>query len=192
MLSELHEGNLRYASGKVIHPHSGASWRASLTSGQHPKAVVLGCADSRVPPELIFDEGLGDLFVVRVAGNVADPEDIGSIEYATEHLGVHLVVVLGHLSCGAVNATIEAVNAGTKPEGNLGLIESEIIPAIEDAKSQGGEKGLAERAVHANVKRVEAALRQRSPVLAKLAQEGQLQIVGAVYDLESGLVEFEK
>jgi carbonic anhydrase len=141
-----------------------------------------------VPPELVFDEGLGDLFVVRVAGNVADPVNVGSVEYAAEHLGVPLVVVLGHHSCGAVKATAEA---NGKAEGNIGAIVAEIAPAVDAARKAPGKEGLVNDAVHANAKRTAAALTERSAVLKHLVAEGKLRIAVGVYDLESGKVEFE-
>lgn len=188
VIKQLKAGNARFAAGKATHPDGSVARRKELTKGQHPKAVILGCSDSRVPPELVFDEGLGDLFVVRVAGNVADPVNLGSIEYAAEHLGTSTVVVLGHHSCGAVKATADA---GGKAEGNIGAIVAEIAPAVEQAKGSPGKEGLVHDASHANARRVAASLTQRSPVLAKLAAEGKLKVVAAVYDLESGVVEFE-
>ncbi|MGB8932168.1 MAG: carbonic anhydrase [Anaeromyxobacteraceae bacterium] len=188
VLKQLKAGNARFAAGKSTHPDGSAARRRGLTKGQNPKAVILGCSDSRVPPELIFDEGLGDLFVVRVAGNVADPIDIGSVEYAAEHLGTGVVVVLGHHSCGAVKATAES---GGKAEGNIGAIVAEIAPAVEQAKASPGKEGLLDDASHANARRAAAALTARSPVLAKLVEEGKLKIAVAVYDLDSGKVEFE-
>ena len=189
VLKELQAGNARFVGGKPNHPDESKARRAELAKGQHPKAAVLGCADSRVPPELVFDEGLGDLFVVRVAGNVADPVDVGSIEYAVEHLGVGLVVVLGHHSCGAVKATADA---GGKAEGNIGAIVSEIAPAVEQAKASPGKEGLVDDAVHVNARRTAGALVERSPVLKKAVEEKKVKIVAAVYDLKTGQVEFEK
>lgn len=188
VLKELVAGNGRFVAGKATHLRENAARRKELAKGQAPRAVVLGCSDSRVPPEILFDEGLGDLFVVRVAGNVADPVNLGSVEYAAEHLGTPLVLVLGHHACGAVKATAEA---GGKAEGNLGAIVSELAPAVEQAKGSPGKEGLVNDAVHANVRLVAAALTARSPVLAKLVEEGKLKIATAVYDLESGKVELQ-
>lgn len=188
VLGQLKAGNARFVAGKPAHPDATVARRKELTQGQHPKAAILGCADSRVPPELIFDEGLGDLFVVRVAGNVADPIDVGSVEYAAEHLGTQLVVVLGHHSCGAVKATADS---GGKAEGNIGAIVAEIAPAVEQAKASPGKEGLVNDAVHFNARRAAAALKERSPILAKLLEEGKLKVVVGIYDLESGKVEFE-
>jgi carbonic anhydrase len=188
VLKELRAGNARFVAGKPTHPDASTGRRAELAKGQHPKAAILGCADSRVPPELVFDEGLGDLFVVRVAGNVADPVDVGSIEYAVEHLGVGLVVVLGHHSCGAVKATADS---GGKAEGNVGAILAEIAPAVEQARAAPGKEGLVDDAVHVNANRTAGALVDRSPVLKKAVEEKKLKIVAAVYDLKTGRVEFE-
>jgi carbonic anhydrase len=187
VLKELQQGNARFVAGKPKHPDQSTARRAELAKGQHPKAAILGCADSRVPPELVFDEGLGDLFVVRVAGNVADPVDVGSLEYAVEHLGVGVVVVLGHHSCGAVKATVDT---GGKAEGNIGAILAEIAPAVDEAKAAPGKEGLADDAAHANAKRTAAALVDRSPILKKAVEEKKLQIVAAVYDVKSGNVEW--
>lgn len=187
VLKMLQAGNARFVSGKVRHPHASAQRRAELTKGQHPKAAILGCADSRVPPELIFDEGLGDLFVVRVAGNVADPVDVGSIEYAVEHLGVGLVVVLGHHSCGAVKATADA---GGKADGNIGAIVSEIAPAVEQARAAPAKEGLVDDAVHVNARRTAGALVERSAILKAAVEEKKVRIVAAVYDLATGKVEW--
>jgi carbonic anhydrase len=188
VLKQLRAGNARFVAGKPVHPDGSVARRRELAKGQNPKAVVLGCSDSRVPPELLFDEGLGDLFVVRVAGNVADPVNLGSVEYAAEHLGTPVVVVLGHHACGAVKATADA---GGKAEGNIGAIVQEIAPAVEQARAAPGKEGLVNDAAHANARRVAGALTGRSPVLAKLVEEGKLKIVVAVYDLDSGKVEFE-
>jgi carbonic anhydrase len=189
VLKQLEEGNARFVAGKPKHPNASPARRGELAKGQHPKAAILGCADSRVPPELVFDEGLGDLFVVRVAGNVADPIDVGSVEYSVEHLGVGLVVVLGHHSCGAVKATVES---GGKADGNIGAIVAEIAPAVEQAKAAPGKEGIVDDSVHANAKRTAAALVERSPILKKAVEEKKLKIVAAIYDLGSGKVEFEK
>ncbi|HSM93900.1 MAG TPA: carbonic anhydrase [Anaeromyxobacteraceae bacterium] len=188
VLKQLKAGNARFVAGKSTHPDGSVGRRKELTKGQAPKAVVLGCSDSRVPPELIFDEGLGDLFVVRVAGNVADPVNLGSVEYAAEHLGTGVVVVLGHHACGAVKATAES---GGKAEGNIGAIVAEIAPAVEQAKASPGKEGLLDDSSHANARRAAAALTERSPVLKHLVEEGKLKIAVAVYDLASGKVEFE-
>jgi len=168
-LEELKEGNARFVAG------------------QKPEAVILGCADSRVPPEVIFDEGIGDLFVVRVAGNVSEPASLGSVEYAAEHLGVPLVVVLGHHKCGAVKATAEAKG---KVEGNIGALVKEIQPAVAAARKHPGKEGLVDDAVHANVELVAAQLLSESPVLTHLVHQGKVKIVTAVYDLESGGIEW--
>jgi carbonic anhydrase len=188
VLKQLQDGNARFVAGKPLHPDGSVARRRDLAKGQRPKAIVLGCSDSRVPPELVFDEGLGDLFVVRVAGNVADPVNLGSVEYAAEHLGSPVVVVLGHHACGAVKATAES---GGKAEGNLGAIVAEIAPAVEQAKAAAGKDGLLHDAAHANARRAARAMTERSPVLAKLVEEGRLKIAVAVYDLDSGKVEFE-
>jgi len=187
VLKDLKDGNARFVAGKSTHPHATAVRLKELVTGQHPEAVILGCADSRVPPEILFDEGLGDLFVVRVAGNIADPYSLGSVEYAAEHLGVPVVVVLGHHSCGAVKATAEAKGP---VEGNIGVLVKEIQPAVAEAKAHPGKEGLVDTAVHQNVKNAMAALTERSPVMKKLVAEGKVKIAGAVYDLATGTIEW--
>lgn len=188
VLAELQHGNARFVKGAALHPHETRARRGELARGQHPGAAILGCADSRVPPEVVFDEGLGDLFVVRLAGNVAGPLDVGSLEYAVEHLGVSLVVVLGHHSCGAVKATVDS---GGHAEGNIGEIVKAIAPAVEEARAHPGKEGLVDDAVHANARRTAAELTEKSPILEEAVKKGHLKIVVGVYDLASGKVDFE-
>src|SRR5262249_43008783 len=159
--------------------------RKKLVSGQQPYAILLSCADSRVPPELVFDESLGRLFVIRVAGNVTDPEDLGSVEYAAEHLGVHLLVVLGHESCGAVTATLE----GGQHSPDLEAILRKIQPAADRAKSKGlGPKETLRLAVEFNVQQQIENTTRESEVLKHLVEEKKLTILGGVYQLGSGKV----
>lgn len=182
-LERLIEGNKRYVTGRQIHPHQNATYRAKLIEGQHPWAIMLGCPDSRVPPEIIFDQGLGDLFVIRVAGNIVDDIVIGRIEYAGEHLLTPLIMVLGHSKCGAVTAKIAG---GTLP-GHISTIASIIRPAVDCVKDQPGD--LVENAIRANCLSAAKQLRQSKPVLAELIHDGKLRIVAARYDLETGIVE---
>ena len=188
-LQKLMDGNQRYVQSKMgTCASSDASAREKLANSQHPYAVILSCSDSRVPPELIFDQSLGEIFVVRVAGNVADPIVLGSVEYATEHLDTPLVIVLGHERCGAVTA---AVNAKGKPEGNIGAIVKAIAPSAKKAKKiKKGEskEEVVECAVEVNAKAVAADLTKRSKVLAEQLKEGKIKIVAAKYDLDDGKV----
>ena len=186
-LKELKSGNLRFVKGKSTHENQSMTRVKEVVAGQKPEAIILGCADSRVPPEVIFDEGIGDLFVVRVAGNVSEPATTGSIEYAAEHLHVPLVVVLGHHKCGAVKATAEAHGP---VEGNIGEIVKELQPAVAAAKANPGKRGLVDDAVHENAKLVAGQLVSESKVLEHLVHEGKVKIVTAVYDLETGRVEW--
>jgi carbonic anhydrase len=181
-LGALLEGNRRYVSGAAAHPRRSAERRAETARGQNPLAAVLTCADSRVVPEIIFDQGIGDLFVVRVAGNVADDAVIGSIEYAAGHLRVPLVIVLGHTDCGAVNATI----AGGEVTGPLARVIGKIAPAVERARSIAGE--LTENAVRENIALVTGQLVGATPILRRLVDRNEVRIIGAVYDVESGVV----
>ena len=181
-LSALLDGNKRYVAGKPQRPHQNAGRRAELSKGQKPRAAVLGCADSRVPPELLFDQGLGDIFVVRVAGNIVDDVALGSLEYAAEHLGVDLIIVLGHSSCGAVAATLK----GGEAPGHLGALVKAIKPAVDECRGKPGD--ALDNAVHANVRRVVAQISSSKPVLGHLVKEGTLKVVGAHYDITTGAV----
>src|SRR5512134_2247298 len=181
-LAKLMEGNKRYASSHSQRPHQSARRRHELEKDQHPFACILSCSDSRVPPEIVFDEGLGDLFVIRVAGNIVDNAVTGSIEYAVEHLGTPLVVVMGHEKCGAVQATLGGGEPGTHIQS---LVEA-ISPAVIEAKKKSGEP-LA-NAVRANVQLAVKQLRQSGPILADRVLGQKIKIVGAVYDLDSGSV----
>jgi carbonic anhydrase len=182
VLAELKAGNEHHARHQYQHPHETAARQRELISGQHPHAEILSCSDSRVPPEIVFDQGLGDVFVVRVAGNVATDTEIGSLEYGAEHLHIPLLVVLGHESCGAVTAAVE----GGEVEGHIASLVNLIKPAVEKSRGLPGDK--VSNAVRANVTMVVDQLRASNPVLAKLVAEGKLKIVGGVYSLETGKV----
>ena len=174
-LERLLAGNQRYVAARQKYPDQTAARRAELSGGQHPFAIVLGCADSRVPPEVIFDQGLGDLFVVRVAGNVVDDVVLGSIEYAAAHLHTSLVVVLGHSKCGAVGATI----AGGELEGHLPDLAAAIQPAVDQARSLPGD--LLDNAVVANATMVAEQLRSAEPVLSELVCAGKLRVWSSAF-----------
>lgn len=185
-LQKLMDGNARFVSGNVTHPDQSAERRAETVSAQHPFAVIVGCSDSRVPPEIIFDQGIGDLFVVRTAGDVMDDASIGSIEYAVEHLNVPLVVVLGHDSCGAVNA---AVGGGEVPGHIASLVEA-IKPAVDEAKSQTKNKNQTlSLAIDNNIGNIVNELNSSEPLLSAYVKEGKLKIIGARYHLDSGRVD---
>lgn len=181
---DLLQGNERYVAGR----HTSAKYisvRKELTKGQSPEAVVLGCADSRVPPELVFDKNLGELFVVRAAGNIADTISLGSIEYAVEHLHSKVIVILGHESCGAVAA---AVSDEEMPTKNLAAIVNKIVPALEGSKTcpLGGKINMS--CVELNVRQSAADVLADSPIIKKAVKAGNLTIIRAVYQLESGKV----
>jgi carbonic anhydrase len=184
-VGELVEGNRRFVTGRFEHARQDKERRDELAKGQHPFAVIVGCSDSRVPPELVFDQGLGDLFVVRVAGNVVDDASLGSIEYAVEHLGANLIIVLGHERCGAVKA---ALDGGALP-GHIGAIGAALSPAIAAANAEPGDDPL-DAAVRANVRRIVRELRESEPLLAHAVHEGEVEVLGARYDLDTGEVEF--
>lgn len=194
-LRRLMEGNRRFVAGALnVETSAVQQKRSELLGGQAPFAIVLGCSDSRVPAELVFDQGLGDLFVIRVAGNVVAPSQIGSIEFAAERFGTPLVVVLGHSNCGAIQATLEELERPQQNRSpNLRSIVDRIRPSVEpllDRESKLEPKKLTERAVRANIRASANQLRHGSQILEALVEKGELLIVGAEYSLESGLVDF--
>ena len=182
VLAELKAGNQHHVSKRYDHPHQTAARQKELASGQHPHAAILSCADSRVAPEIVFDQGLGDLFDVRVAGNVAGDSELASIEYAAEHLNVPLVVVMGHQRCGAVTAAVE----GGEAHGHLPTLLNAIRPAVEQARRVPGDR--VENATRINVELVVDQLRTSQPVLSAMVGKRELRIVGAVYSLDTGRV----
>jgi carbonic anhydrase len=185
-LAELKAGNEHHATKHYDHPHETAERQKELASGQHPHASVLACADSRVPPEIVFDQGLGDLFVIRVAGNVAGDDEVASLEYAAEHLNVSLIVVLGHQKCGGVTA---AVQGGEAP-GHLPALMKLLQPAVEKTKGTAGD--AVANAVRANVEIVVGQLRASKPILGALVTAGKMKVVGGVYSLDTGRVDWLK
>lgn len=194
-LRRLRQGNLRFASGGSTPQDAlSRSRRAELAERQEPFAIILGCSDSRVPAEIVFDQGLGDLFVIRVAGNIVAPSQVGSIEFAAERFGTQLVVVLGHSRCGAISATIEQLRTPTERQSrNLRAIVDRVRPAVEGllaTELRHDPVALAQQAVRANIRASADHLRHGSEVLEHLIQQGRLQIVGAEYSLETGRVEF--
>jgi carbonic anhydrase len=211
-ISRLKEGNGRFIAGNPQHPHESvdernymaanshenagmislgmtseqaAKRRAELTKSQHPFAIILSCSDSRVPPEIVFDEGLGDLFIVRVAGNVLNDEGLGSIEYAVDILGARLIVVLGHQSCGAVDAAMKTVAAKGKAPGHIQSLVTAIKPVVESTP-----KGDLDTTIKANVKHVVDALRSSTPILKARVDSGNVQVIGGYYGLDTGAVTF--
>lgn len=183
-IERLMQGNQRYVTSSTVCHEDWSAKRSALTGGQKPFAVIVACSDSRVPPEIIFDQSLGDLFVVRVAGNIVDDFAVGSIEYGVSILGANLVLVLGHSNCGAVDAALK----GLKFDNHIQEVINAIQPAV--AATQGESGNLLEKAIKANVNIVEKKLKSSKPLLAKLLDSGTLRISGAYYDLESGKVEF--
>ncbi len=183
-LERLKQGNQRYVTSTTVCHEDWTAKRTALTQNQTPFAIIVSCSDSRVPPEIIFDQTLGALFVVRVAGNVVDDFAIGSIEYGVKVLGANLILVLGHSNCGAVDAALKSM----KFDNHIQNVLTAIEPAVNDTKGESGN--LLEKATKANVKNVADRLKKSKPVLADLMEKGTLQIVGGYYDLESGKVEF--
>jgi carbonic anhydrase len=184
----LKEGHARYLEGTPRHPHQDAARRAlTAAQGQHPLAVILSCSDSRVPPEIIFDQGIGDLFVVRVAGNIAAGSQLASIKYAVDYLGAPLVVVLGHSQCGAVAAAL----AGGKQTPNLAALLAFIQPAVEKARQANpgaSPEVLLNAAITDNVRQAMADLAASSPSIREGLKGGRVRLVGAVYELDSGQI----
>jgi carbonic anhydrase len=181
-LQRLIEGNKRFSSSKQSHPNQDRERRQELAKGQKPFAVIVGCSDSRIPPEIIFDQGLGDLFVIRVAGNIVDDVALGSIEYAVDHLGTRLIVVLGHSKCGAVTATVQ----GGAFHGHVESIVQAIKPAIQAAKELPGD--LTDNTIKANARLVAGQIQSSQPILAEMARLDKITVVSAYYDIESGEV----
>lgn len=193
-LLRLQEGNRRFVSQLAAEWESSHVRRNELVADQEPFAIILGCSDSRVPAEIVFDQGLGDLFVIRVAGNIVAPSQIGSIEFAAERFGTRLVVVLGHSQCGAVSATLEELQRpGETPSRNLRAIVGRIQPAVQtllETELRHDSHALMHQAVRANIRASVNQLRHGSEILENLVEKGGLRIVGAEYSLETGVVEF--
>jgi carbonic anhydrase len=211
-ISRLKEGNGRFTAGNPQHPHEtvddrkymavnsyenagvialgmtseqAAKRRAELAKSQHPFAIVLSCSGSRVPPEIVFDEGLGDLFIVRIAGNVLNDEGLGSIEYGVDVLGARLIVVLGHQNCGAIDAAMKTVAAKGKAPGHIQSLVTAIKPVVDSTP-----KGDLDTMIKANVKHVVDALRSSTPILKAKVNSGDVQVIGGYYTLDSGAVTF--
>jgi carbonic anhydrase len=185
-LAELKAGNQRYATGTHLH-HDYGPERAELALSQHPFAIVLGCADSRVSPELAFDQSRGRLFVIRLAGNFVDDSGLASAEYGAAVLGASLIVVLGHSECGAIKSTIDVITKNKELPGHLPKLVSYLKPPVEQALKQEGSVDAAIRQnVAANVERLKTA----GPVIAPLVEEKKVAVIGALYDLRTGRVEF--
>jgi len=211
-ISKLKEGNSRFTAGNMQHPRESndertymaknsyenagmtflgmtadeaAKRRAELIKSQHPIAAIVSCSDSRVPTEIVFDQGLGDLFIVRVAGNVINDEGLGSIEYSVDHLGARLILVLGHQSCGAVKAARDTIAAKGKAPGHIQSLVTAIKPAVEATA-----KDDLDTTIKANVKNVVQALRSSTPILKAEVDSGKIQVVGGYYSLDTGAVTF--
>ncbi len=194
-LKLLKEGNKRYIEGTA----DGAeitikTRRQGIEDGQNPFAIVLGCSDSRVPAELVFNRGLGDLFVIRVAGNIVAPSQIGSVEFACQHFGTQLVVVLGHSHCGAINATVEAlIDDPDDLSPNVASIVDRVTPAVHPIVVQNpnaSKDELVHKAMRANVEQSVKGLQMRSRILRNMIKKNQIKIIGAEYSIESGVVDF--
>jgi carbonic anhydrase len=188
-LQRLKAGNARFVAGTARFPTVQKEILADLAKGQHPYATILSCSDSRVPPELIFDAGFGELFIIRVAGNVLSPEIAGSLQYAGRHLHTLLFVVLGHTNCGAVAAAIDTRLHGTRQHSRIQLLVESILPGLSDLDPQLTPEAMLAQAVEANVR---WTMRQilESPEGRERQVEGRVKLVGAIYEIETGLVRF--
>jgi carbonic anhydrase len=194
-LRRLREGNVRYVSNvRSLDSLLSYTRRADLTAGQQPFAIILGCSDSRVPAEVVFDQGLGDLFVIRVAGNIVAPSQVGSVEFAASLFGSALVVVLGHTMCGAIRVTVDELEGHPEPESeNLRFIVAAVKPAVEPlmkTELARDHEALIREAGRANVRATANHLRRASPLLERLIDQERLIVVGAEYDLATGCVDF--
>lgn len=185
----LQQGNTRFALGQSIHPNTSFSRRLlTTTDGQAPFATIIACSDSRVPVEILFDQGIGDLFVIKVAGNVADTDEIGSAEYGVDHLGTPVLMVLGHTYCGAVTA----VTTGAEVHGSIPLLVDNIVPAVEKAKTalpEAPKNELITRATEENIWLAIADILTKSHAIAERAGQGKVLVIGGVYDILTGRVE---
>jgi carbonic anhydrase len=194
-LERLREGNLRFSSNlRGSEPFLRHAHRAELPMDQQPFAIILGCSDARVPAEMVFDQGLGDLFVIRVAGNIVAPSQVGSVEFAAARFDTRLVVVLGHSQCGAILATLEELRRPTERQSrNLRAIVDRVRPSVEELLAtdlRNDLDALVKQAVRANIRASVNHLRHGSQVLEQLIQDDGLRVVGAEYSLETGVVEF--
>jgi len=194
-LCRLRDGNRRFASNlRSTEAIATGSRRAELTTGQEPFAIILGCSDSRVPAEIVFDQGLGDLFVIRVAGNIVAPSQVGSVEFAAARFGTRLVVVLGHSQCGAIVATLEELRRPTANQSrNLQSIVDRVRPSVEALLTNDighDEDAMVAEGVRLNIRASANHLRHGSPILEQLIQDDDLLVIGAEYSLESGVVDF--
>jgi carbonic anhydrase len=193
-LERLRAGNRRFVSGtRSLDSLASQAHRPELANGQAPFAIILGCADSRVPAEIVFDQGLGDLFVIRVAGNIVAPSQVGSVEFAAAQYGSRLVVVLGHSQCGAILATLEELKRPTESQSrNLRSIVDRVRPSVEPLLAERGHDpdALVRNAVRANVRVSVSQLRHGSEVLEELIERDGLSVIGAEYSLETGVVDF--
>lgn len=193
-LQRLQDGNRRFTAGLSSEAIVSERRRLELSKAQQPFAIILGCSDSRVPAEIVFDQGLGDLFVIRVAGNIVAPSQVGSVEFAAARFGTRLVVVLGHSECGAILATLEELGRPLDTQSrNLRAIVDRIRPSIDgllETELRNDQEALVRQAVRANIRASASHLRHGSEVLEQLIQRDGLLVVGAEYSLETGLVEF--
>jgi carbonic anhydrase len=182
-LAKLLDGNKRFVEMKLAHPNQDEEQRVLLGGGQAPFAAILACADSRVPPEVLFDQGLGDLFVVRVAGNIINDQLLGSLEYAAAHLDTPLIMVMGHTSCGAIGAVAQ----GAELKGHMASLIPAIQPSVDKVRDMEGD--LTDNAAREIATMTAEQLRTSDPVLAPLVAEGKLKVVASFYELESGKIE---
>ena len=188
-LVRLVAGNQRFVRGESIHPHESVDWRRHVADDQSPLATILGCSDAHAPPEIIFDQGLGDLFVIRVAGNVISEDTLGSVLYAGAYWGTRLFVVLGHEGCGVVRAALEEKARHARQPGQIETLVQLILPAIQDIDPAAAPRMQLAAAVEANVRWSVAQITQMRAA-QKAVQQKRVQIVGAIYEVQTGRVQF--
>ncbi|GLY32538.1 carbonic anhydrase [Kineosporia sp. NBRC 101731] len=188
-LERLLRGNRRFITGHARHPDQTVTHLHEIASGQHPFVTTIGCADSRVSPEILFDEGLGDIFDNRVAGNLVDDLLLGSVEFAVEEFATPLILVLGHERCGAISAAVEALESGSTPAGHIGTIVEALRPVVEPLLGTSADPAeTIEAAVRANVRAQVQALTEQSSLIAERVAKGEVRVLGARYDLDNGKV----
>lgn len=188
LLQSILLGNKRFAHGSPVHPHMNTNYIRSISKAQHPKAIIVACSDSRVSPELIFDEGLGDLFVIRTAGNMVGELELGSIEYAVEHLGVNLIIVIGHERCGAVKAFVD----NGEYQGHIKSLVDSLKNERELKGIKSNDPNLLDKCIHGNIAHTIHVIQEQSEIVTQKTAAHQLQLLGAYYDLDSGEVSIVK
>ncbi len=187
VLQQLLDGNKRYVQSASTHPNLSAEGRMALAAGQSPMAVILSCIDSRVPPEIVFDQGLGNMLVGRTGGNVVDDTQLGGIEFGITTYSTPLVVIMGHQRCGAIEAAVDTINSGSQAPGHIAALVDLLEPAVTIAAPQSGDQ--VDNTVRANIQLGAGRIRDAHPIIAEAIASGSLKVVGMYYSLDTGMVE---